>query len=89
MHDFEAANSDELELKRGDVVLVVPTASVEDQVRVSASRGLRAATDSTDVLVFLLQDAGWLTGVRESDWKVLGAAAPRGLFPENFIQRLD
>lgn len=35
MHDFEAANSDELELKRGDVVLVVPTASVEDQVRSS------------------------------------------------------
>lgn len=33
MHDFEAANSDELELKRGDVVLVVPTASAEDQVR--------------------------------------------------------
>lgn len=33
MHDFEAANSDELELKRGDIVLVVPTASVEDQVR--------------------------------------------------------
>lgn len=33
MHDFEAANSDELDLKRGDVVLVVPTASLEDQVR--------------------------------------------------------
>uniref|UniRef100_A0A8D2ZTH5 Amphiphysin n=1 Tax=Scophthalmus maximus TaxID=52904 RepID=A0A8D2ZTH5_SCOMX len=33
LHDFEAANSDELELKRGDVVLVVPTASAEDQVR--------------------------------------------------------
>lgn len=32
VHDFEAANSDELELKKGDVVLVVPTASVEDQV---------------------------------------------------------
>ncbi|KAM7399921.1 hypothetical protein PAMA_004551 [Pampus argenteus] len=31
IHDFEAANSDELELKRGDVVLVVPTASVDDQ----------------------------------------------------------
>ncbi|XP_029688213.1 amphiphysin-like isoform X2 [Takifugu rubripes] len=31
MHDFEAANSDELELKRGDVVLVVPTESAEDQ----------------------------------------------------------
>lgn len=32
MHDFEAANSDELELKRGEVVLVIPTASIEDQV---------------------------------------------------------
>lgn len=65
MHDFEAANSDELELKRGDVVLVVPTASVEDQ------------------------EAGWLTGVKESDWLTLGAAAHRGLFPENFTQRLQ
>lgn len=33
MHDFEAANADELELKRGDLVLVVPTESLEDQVR--------------------------------------------------------
>jgi len=43
MHDFEAANSDELELNRGDVVLVVPTASVEDQVRsvVRKERGWR------------------------------------------------
>ncbi|XP_033969763.1 amphiphysin isoform X2 [Trematomus bernacchii] len=65
MHDFEAANSDELELKRGDVALVVPTASVEDQ------------------------DAGWLTGIRESDWLTLGASAHKGLFPENFIQRLE
>lgn len=38
MHDFEAANSDELELKRGDVVLVVPTASVEDQVRTASEQ---------------------------------------------------
>ncbi|XP_065809498.1 amphiphysin isoform X2 [Labrus bergylta] len=65
MHDFEAANSDELELKRGDVVLVVPTASLEDQ------------------------DAGWLTGIRESDWLTLGTGAQKGLFPENFIQRLE
>ncbi|XP_070700891.1 amphiphysin isoform X2 [Pempheris klunzingeri] len=64
MHDFEAANSDELELKRGDVVLVFPTASVEDQ------------------------DAGWLTGIKESDWLTLGAGAQKGLFPENFTQRL-
>uniref|UniRef100_A0A3Q1HRJ4 Amphiphysin n=1 Tax=Anabas testudineus TaxID=64144 RepID=A0A3Q1HRJ4_ANATE len=65
MHDFEAANSDELELKRGDVVLVVPTVSVEDQ------------------------EAGWLTGIKESVWYMLGAAAQKGLFPENFTQRLE
>uniref|UniRef100_UPI003AAE230C amphiphysin n=1 Tax=Centroberyx gerrardi TaxID=166262 RepID=UPI003AAE230C len=65
MHDFDAANSDELELKRGDVVLVVPTALAEDQ------------------------DAGWLTGIKESDWLTLGVSAQRGLFPENFTQRLE
>lgn len=32
MHDFEAANSDELDLKRGDIVLVIPTELMEDQV---------------------------------------------------------
>ncbi|XP_058251797.1 amphiphysin isoform X2 [Hemibagrus wyckioides] len=64
MHDFEAANPDELDLKRGDIVLVVPTELVEDQ------------------------DAGWLTGIRESDWLHQGASAHKGLFPENFIQRL-
>ncbi|XP_068455429.1 amphiphysin-like isoform X1 [Clinocottus analis] len=65
MHDFEAANSDELELNRGDVVLVVPTASVKDQ------------------------DAGWLTGIKESDWLTLGVGAHKGLFPDNFTQRLE
>ncbi|XP_077411974.1 amphiphysin isoform X5 [Vanacampus margaritifer] len=65
MHDFEAANSDELDLKQGDVVLVVPTASLEDQ------------------------DAGWLTGFKQSDWTMRGAAAQKGLFPQNFTQRLD
>ncbi|XP_056913230.1 amphiphysin isoform X4 [Takifugu flavidus] len=65
MHDFEAANSDELELKRGDVVLVVPTESAEDQ------------------------DAGWLTGIKESEWLARGASAQKGLFPENFTQRLE
>ncbi|KAJ8272686.1 hypothetical protein GJAV_G00092200 [Gymnothorax javanicus] len=64
MHDFEAANSDELNLKKGDVVLVLPTANIEDQ------------------------DAGWLTGIKESDWLQLGATAPKGLFPENFTQRV-
>ncbi|KAI1902057.1 hypothetical protein AGOR_G00040800 [Albula goreensis] len=65
MHDFEAANSDELDLKKGDVVLVIPTELAEDQ------------------------DAGWLTGIKESDWLQLGVTASKGLFPENFTQRLD
>ncbi|KAJ8389214.1 hypothetical protein AAFF_G00122340 [Aldrovandia affinis] len=65
LHDFEAANSDELELKKGAVVLVIPTELAEDQ------------------------DAGWLTGIKESDWLQQGGTAPKGLFPENFTQRLD
>nr|BAT46489.1 amphiphysin1c [Danio rerio] len=65
MHDFEAANPDELELKKGDIDLVVPTELAEDQ------------------------DAGWLTGIRESDWQQRGASAKKGLFPENFTQRLE
>ncbi|XP_051984918.1 amphiphysin isoform X4 [Xyrauchen texanus] len=65
MHDFDAANPDELELKKGDIVLVVPTELSEDQ------------------------DAGWLTGIKESEWLLLGASAHKGLFPENFTQRLE
>ncbi|TRY97677.1 hypothetical protein DNTS_035481 [Danionella cerebrum] len=65
LHDFEAANPDELELKKGDFVLVVPTELAEDQ------------------------DAGWLTGIRERDWQQRGASAKKGLFPENFTQRIE
>lgn len=36
-----------------------------------------------------LQDAGWLTGVKESDWLACGVGAHKGLFPENFTQRLE
>uniref|UniRef100_A0A673U3M6 Amphiphysin n=1 Tax=Suricata suricatta TaxID=37032 RepID=A0A673U3M6_SURSU len=66
LHDFEAANSDELTLQRGDVVLVVPSDSEADQ------------------------DAGWLVGVKESDWlQYRDLAAYKGLFPENFTRRLE
>ncbi|XP_076828280.1 amphiphysin isoform X4 [Brachyhypopomus gauderio] len=64
MHDFEAANHDELDLKKGDIVLVVPTELLEDQ------------------------DAGWLTGIKESDWLQHGVLAHKGLFPENFTQQV-
>ncbi|NXT00617.1 AMPH protein, partial [Jacana jacana] len=31
LHDFEAANSDELNLQRGDIVLVIPSETTADQ----------------------------------------------------------
>lgn len=92
MHDFEAANCDELELKRGDVVLVVPTASAEDQVRALAAftHIINTSVSKTGFIgTFLMQDAGWLTGIKESDWLTLGVGAQRGLFPENFTQHLQ
>ncbi|XP_018414280.1 PREDICTED: amphiphysin [Nanorana parkeri] len=66
LHDFEAASDDELNLKRGDIVLVIASATAADQ------------------------EAGWLTGVRESDWQQYRVCDPyKGLFPENFTQKLE
>ncbi|XP_067888762.1 uncharacterized protein [Heterodontus francisci] len=66
LHNFEAANADELNFQRGDIVLVIPSEIVEDQ------------------------DAGWLTGIRESDWLQYGAVnTSKGLFPKNFTQQLE
>uniref|UniRef100_A0A8C9NXD8 Amphiphysin n=2 Tax=Serinus canaria TaxID=9135 RepID=A0A8C9NXD8_SERCA len=66
LHDFEAANSDELNLKRGDVVLVIPSETTADQ------------------------EAGWLTGIKESEWlQYRDANSYKGLFPENFTRHLE
>ncbi|NXJ40083.1 AMPH protein, partial [Ciconia maguari] len=66
LHDFEAANSDELNLKRGDIVLVIPSETTADQ------------------------EAGWLTGVKESEWlQYRDANSYKGLFPENFTRHLE
>ncbi|XP_066179197.1 amphiphysin [Sylvia atricapilla] len=66
LHDFEAANSDELDLKRGDIVLVIPSETTADQ------------------------EAGWLTGIKESEWlQYRDANSYKGLFPENFTLRLE
>uniref|UniRef100_A0A672VB38 Bridging integrator 1 n=1 Tax=Strigops habroptila TaxID=2489341 RepID=A0A672VB38_STRHB len=66
MHDYAATDSDELQLKAGDVVLVIPFENPEEQ------------------------DEGWLMGVKESDWiqrKELDQC--RGVFPENFTERVQ
>ncbi|KAM9166611.1 amphiphysin-like isoform 2-T2 [Pangshura tecta] len=66
LHDFEAANTDELNLKRGDTVLVIPSEATDDQ------------------------EAGWMTGIKESDWlQYRDAVTYKGLFPENFTKPLE
>ncbi|XP_056321837.1 myc box-dependent-interacting protein 1 isoform X3 [Danio aesculapii] len=64
MHDYNATDSDELELKAGDLVLVVNYENPDDQ------------------------DDGWLMGVKESDWIQLKDLGKKGVFPENFTQRM-
>ncbi|XP_041663299.1 myc box-dependent-interacting protein 1 isoform X1 [Cheilinus undulatus] len=64
MHDYAANDTDELEMKAGDVVLVIPFDNPEEQ------------------------DDGWLMGVKQDDWHQNKDNATKGVFPENFTQRL-
>ncbi|XP_032127565.1 myc box-dependent-interacting protein 1 isoform X23 [Sapajus apella] len=64
-HDYTATDTDELQLKAGDVVLVIPFQNPEEQ------------------------DEGWLMGVKESDWNQHKELEKyRGVFPENFTERV-
>ncbi|XP_026563755.1 myc box-dependent-interacting protein 1 isoform X3 [Pseudonaja textilis] len=66
MHDYTATDNDELQLKAGDVVLVIPFENPDEQ------------------------DEGWLMGVKESDWLQHKAFDQcRGVFPENFTERVQ
>uniref|UniRef100_A0A8C5CLX5 Bridging integrator 1b n=1 Tax=Gadus morhua TaxID=8049 RepID=A0A8C5CLX5_GADMO len=64
LHDYAATDGDELELKTGDMVLVM-------------------AFDSPDE-----QDDGWLVGVKESHWLQHKDISIKGVFPENFTQKV-
>uniref|UniRef100_A0A669CPN1 Bridging integrator 1b n=1 Tax=Oreochromis niloticus TaxID=8128 RepID=A0A669CPN1_ORENI len=64
VHDYAATDGDELELKMGDVVLVL-------------------AFDNPDE-----QDDGWLMGLKESQWFQKKDISAKGVFPENFTQRV-
>uniref|UniRef100_A0A665W0X5 Bridging integrator 1b n=1 Tax=Echeneis naucrates TaxID=173247 RepID=A0A665W0X5_ECHNA len=64
IHDYAATDGDELELKNGDVVLVV-------------------AFDNPDE-----QDDGWLMGLKESQWLKEKNISAKGVFPENFTQKI-
>ncbi|XP_029986401.1 myc box-dependent-interacting protein 1-like [Sphaeramia orbicularis] len=64
VHDYAATDGDELELKVGDMVLVL-------------------AFDNPDE-----QDDGWLLGLKESDWVQNKDTSAKGVFPENFTQKV-
>ncbi|XP_028291066.1 myc box-dependent-interacting protein 1 isoform X1 [Gouania willdenowi] len=64
MHDYAANDTDELEMKAGDIVLVIPFDNPEEQ------------------------DDGWLMGIIESEWQKNKENPTKGVFPENFTQRL-
>ncbi|XP_056903159.1 myc box-dependent-interacting protein 1 isoform X2 [Takifugu flavidus] len=64
MHDYAPNDTDELEMKAGDVVLVIPFDNPDEQ------------------------DDGWLMGMKQEDWKQNKENAAKGVFPENFTQRL-
>ncbi|XP_016328880.1 myc box-dependent-interacting protein 1-like isoform X4 [Sinocyclocheilus anshuiensis] len=64
MHDYGATDSDELDLKAGDIVLVLPFANPDEE------------------------DDGWLMGVKESHWLQNKNLLAKGVFPENFTQKL-
>ncbi|KAM4601776.1 myc box-dependent-interacting protein 1b [Polymixia lowei] len=64
VHDYAATDGDELELKAGDMVLVL-------------------AIDNPDE-----QDDGWLLGLKESTWQQNRDLSAKGVFPENFTQKV-
>eukprot|EP00063_Salmo_salar_P029889 XP_014004724.1 PREDICTED: myc box-dependent-interacting protein 1-like [Salmo salar] len=64
IHDYAATDGDELEMKAGDVVLVLAWENPDEQ------------------------DDGWLMGVKESHWLENKDLLAKGVFPENFTQKL-
>ncbi|KAM9327915.1 myc box-dependent-interacting protein 1b isoform 1-T1 [Pholidichthys leucotaenia] len=64
VHDYTATDGDELELKIGDIVLVLAIDNPEEQ------------------------DDGWLMGMKESHWIQKKDISAKGVFPENFTQRV-
>ncbi|KAG2458764.1 BIN1 protein, partial [Polypterus senegalus] len=64
MHDYNATDSDELNLKAGDLVLVMTYENPDEQ------------------------DEGWLMGIKEADWLQERDLKAKGVFPENFTQKL-
>ncbi|KAM9327916.1 myc box-dependent-interacting protein 1b isoform 2-T2 [Pholidichthys leucotaenia] len=83
VHDYTATDGDELELKIGDIVLVLAIDNPEEQSdHLSVSHRMRHA------FVAAGKDDGWLMGMKESHWIQKKDISAKGVFPENFTQRV-
>ncbi|KAM4698449.1 myc box-dependent-interacting protein 1 isoform 1-T1 [Rhinophrynus dorsalis] len=75
-HDYNATDSDELNLKSGDIVLVTEFENPEEQKK------------KLEGVFISKKDDGWLMGIKESDWIQNKAFEQhRGVFPENFTEK--
>lgn len=94
MHDYAANDTDELEMSAGDVVLVIPFENPDEQVPACKHTHdlLIVVMEKLDelhlCLLLCVQDEGWLMGMKQDDWKQNKENATKGVFPENFTQRL-
>lgn len=93
MHDYGATDSDELDLKAGDIVLVLPFANPDEQVshgsrvQICIHTHIQWDNDSSSFCL-CAQDEGWVMGVKESHWLQNKNLLAKGVFPENFTQKL-
>lgn len=89
MHDYGATDNDELDLKAGDIVYVIPFPNPDEQVRNANTHTYsKIIPDNLSSVVFVSQDDGWLMGVKESHWLQNKDLLAKGVFPENFTQKL-
>ncbi|XP_075465861.1 myc box-dependent-interacting protein 1 isoform X1 [Ascaphus truei] len=75
-HDYAATDSDELNLKSGDVVLVTHYDNPDEQNK------------KLEGVFITKKDDGWLMGIKENDWfQDKDFEQHRGVFPENFTEK--
>ncbi|KAM7320075.1 hypothetical protein ACRRTK_020518 [Alexandromys fortis] len=89
-HDYTATDTDELQLKAGDVVLVIPFQNPEEQVNEGKGEYGGGEGGMRGWGRMGIPDEGWLMGVKESDWNQhKDLEKCRGVFPENFTERVQ
>lgn len=92
VHEYAATDNDELELTIGDMVLVLAFDNPDEQVSPCLIFGLcppaPCRLTSCALPVCAVQDDGWLLGLKESHWLQNKDISAKGVFPENFTQKV-